>query len=86
MSSIFPNFENATGHFAYRSGRMRRFGSPDKEMRGISRADKLWVECDAGMSAANDLAARNPDGIFGPRSADRPVMQSILVQVYLLLK
>jgi hypothetical protein len=33
----------------YRSGCMRRFGGPHKEMRSISRADKLWVEAGVGM-------------------------------------
>jgi hypothetical protein len=28
---------------------MRRFGGPNKEMRSISRAEKLWVKCGVGM-------------------------------------
>jgi hypothetical protein len=33
----------------YRSGCMRWFGGPDKEMRSISRADKLWQRFAVGM-------------------------------------
>jgi hypothetical protein len=47
---------------------MRRFDGPDKEMRSISRADKLWVEGGVGMSIANDLADRNPEGALAPEA------------------
>jgi hypothetical protein len=55
---------------------MRRFGGPNKEMRSISRADKLWVAVCVGMSEANDLANRNPEPPNGRRSAYSPVMRS----------
>jgi hypothetical protein len=31
-------------HTIYRSGCLRRFGRPNKQMRSICRADKMWVE------------------------------------------
>jgi hypothetical protein len=43
------------------SGCLRRFGGPDKEMRSISRADKLWVKAGVGVRPQADrLASRNP--------------------------
>jgi hypothetical protein len=33
-----------------------------------TRADKLWVECAVGMSKANDLGTRNPEGPLGPEA------------------
>jgi hypothetical protein len=45
---------------------MRRFGGPDKEMRSISRADKLCRNNGVGMSEANDLAIAEAEGPLGP--------------------
>jgi hypothetical protein len=39
-----------------RSGCLRRFGGPNKEMHSISRADKLCRSNGVGMSEAIDLA------------------------------
>jgi hypothetical protein len=47
---------------------MRRFGGPDKEMRSISRADKLCRSNGVGMSAANDLAVAEAEGPLGPEA------------------
>jgi hypothetical protein len=47
---------------------MRRFGGPDKEMRSISRADKLCRNNGVGMSEANDLAIVEAEGPLGPEA------------------
>jgi hypothetical protein len=65
---------------------MRRFGGPDKEMRSISRADKLRVK--AGVRIEHKplcglpllgapvalLITRDEAELLLPRSANRPVM------------
>jgi hypothetical protein len=58
LSSIYSKISK---NGAYRSGCLRRFGGPNKQMRSICRADKMWVEAGVGMSEANDLASRNPE-------------------------
>jgi hypothetical protein len=47
---------------------MRRFGGPDKEMRSISRADKLCWSNGVGMSVAIDLAIAEAEGPLGPEA------------------
>jgi hypothetical protein len=37
-------------------GCLRRFDRPNKQMRSICRAGKMWRSNGMGMSAANDLA------------------------------
>jgi hypothetical protein len=47
---------------------MRRFGGPDKEMRSISRADKLCRSNGVGMSVAIDLAIAEAEGTLAPEA------------------
>jgi hypothetical protein len=60
------------GKFGYRSGCLRRFGGPDKEMRSISRADKLCRSNSVGMfrpkvcAQRNDLDIAEAEGPLGP--------------------
>ena len=42
----------------------RRFDSPNKQMRSICRAGKLWAEQGVGASVATDLALRNPSRLL----------------------
>ena len=49
----------------------RRFDSPDKQMRSICRAGKLWVKAGVGASEATDLASRNPVAAEWRRSVNR---------------
>jgi hypothetical protein len=53
------------------------FASPIKEMRNISRAGKLWVECGVGMRPQADRPSHcGGRGAVRPRSAYSPVMRS----------
>jgi hypothetical protein len=49
-------------------GCMQRFDDPNKEMRSISRADKLCRSNGVGMSKANDLAITEAEGPLGPEA------------------
>ena len=39
---------------------IRRFASPDKDLRSKARTGKMWVEGGVGVSEATDLADWNP--------------------------
>jgi hypothetical protein len=40
---------------------LRCFDSPNKQMRSIYRAGKMWRSSGVGMSGANDLAKTEPE-------------------------
>jgi hypothetical protein len=58
------------------------FGGPKREMRSISRADKLWVERGMGMSVANDLAIVETEPPNGRRSEQSFVRRLLSLQIY----
>jgi hypothetical protein len=43
------------------TGCLRRFGGPNRKMRSIFRADKMWRRFCVGMSVAIDLAKPEPE-------------------------
>jgi hypothetical protein len=48
-----------------RPGCLQRFGGPNKEMRNISRVDKLWAECGVGMERSGmTWANRSPSRLL----------------------
>jgi hypothetical protein len=55
---------------------MRRFGGPNKEMRSISRVDKLWVEDGVGVRPQADRPSQpEPCSDRRERNAYRPVIR-----------
>jgi len=48
------------GKLAHNVSDIRRFASPDKDLRSKARTGKMWVKGGVGVSVATDLADWNP--------------------------